>query len=72
VVAAAIEISGRQLHISNWSSPVTPPREKSSSLFSWACAGSAALPGSPPGYSEIKKELLARQDAARFEATSGA
>jgi hypothetical protein len=81
----AVESSGRTL---NWSygkrgqthflndrlfqSAFTPPREIYSPLFSWAYADSAALPRSRPGYSEIEKELLARQDAARFGAMSGA
>jgi hypothetical protein len=37
-----------------------------------ACVGFIAPPGSPPVYSEIEKELLARREAACFGATSGA
>jgi hypothetical protein len=47
-------------------------REKSSPLFSWACAASPAPPRSPQRYSEIEKDLLARREAVRFGATSGA
>jgi hypothetical protein len=46
--------------------------KRSSPLFSIACVISAPPPRTPPRYSEIEKELLARQDAARFGATSGA
>ena len=43
---------------------ITPPRQKSSPLFSSAYAGSPAPSRTRPGYSEIEKELLARREAA--------
>ena len=45
-------------------STFTPPREKSSPLFSWGCAVSPTQPRTRPRYSEIEKELLARREAA--------
>ena len=44
--------------------PFTPPPEKSSPLFSWACTASTAPSRSRPRYSEIEKVLLARREAA--------